>query len=52
MSYYKEIDGKKYDRELLEAADKAIGGSGDGRISLDDAKNLLSKVKDGSKTNL
>ncbi len=49
MSYYKEIDGKKYDRELIEAADKAISGDGDGRISLDDAKDILGKVKDGNK---
>lgn len=48
MSYYKEIDGIKYDKELLEAADKAIAGRGDGRISLDDAQDLLAKVKDGN----
>ena len=47
MGYYKTIDGKKYDGELLEAADKAVEGAGDGRISLADAKNLLEEVKDG-----
>jgi len=47
MSYYKEIDGKKYDAGLLEAAEKAIEGRGDGRIGLEDAKSLLEKVKDG-----
>jgi DNA-directed RNA polymerase subunit F len=47
MSYYKEIDGKKYDKALLEAADLAIKGRGDGRISMEDAKDLLEKVKDG-----
>jgi DNA-directed RNA polymerase subunit F len=47
MSYYKEIDGKKYDKELLDAADNAIKGRGDGRISMEDAKDLLAKVKDG-----
>jgi DNA-directed RNA polymerase subunit F len=47
MSYYKEIDGKKYDNALLEAADTAIKGRGDGRISMEDAKDLLEKVKDG-----
>lgn len=47
MSYYKTIDGKKYDGELLEAADKAVAGAGDGRISMEDAKGLLSEVKDG-----
>lgn len=48
MSYYKEIDGKKYDKALLEAAEEAIAGRGDGRISLDDAQDLLEKVKDGN----
>ncbi len=48
MGYYKEIDGKKYDKELLDAADEAITGKGDGRISMEDAKDLLEKVKDGN----
>jgi DNA-directed RNA polymerase subunit F len=47
MSYYRVIDGKKYDNELLTAAEEAVKGKGDGRISLDDAKLLLEKVKDG-----
>ncbi|MEM9068825.1 MAG: hypothetical protein AAGE52_09980 [Myxococcota bacterium] len=47
MSYYKEIDGKKYDAGLIEAAEKAIAGRGDGRISQEDAEMLLKKVKDG-----
>lgn len=46
-SYYKTIDGVKYDRELLEAADEAVAGRGDGRISLSDAEKLLAEVKDG-----
>lgn len=46
-SYYKTIDGVKMDRELLEAADEAIAGRGDGRISQADAEMLLEKVKDG-----
>jgi hypothetical protein len=49
MSYYKEIDGKKYDKELLETAEKCVKGQGDGRISTADAKILLEKVKDGDK---
>ena len=48
MSYYKEIDGKKYDKSLLDAAEEAVKGSGDGRISLEDAKILLAEVKDGN----
>ncbi|MCS6824082.1 MAG: hypothetical protein NZ529_07270 [Cytophagaceae bacterium] len=48
MSYYKIIDGKKYDAQLIELADKAVAGAGDGRISLADAKTLLEAVKDGN----
>lgn len=47
MSYYKTIGGKKYDAELIELADKLTAGSGDGRISMEDAKQLLDAVKDG-----
>ena len=47
-SYYKTIDGVKYDRELLEAADTAVAGRGDGRISKADAATLLEQVKDGN----
>lgn len=48
MSYYKTIDGVKYDKGLIEAADKATEGAGDGRISVADAKILLEEVKDGN----
>ena len=48
MSYYKTIDGIKYDAALLEAAEEAVKGRGDGRISMADAKDLLEKVKDGN----
>ena len=47
MAYYKVIDGKKYDKELIEAAEEAVKGRGDGRISIADAKILYEKVKDG-----
>ncbi len=47
-SYYKIIDGVKYDKSLIEAADQATAGAGDGRISLEDAKKLLELVKDGN----
>ena len=46
-SYYKTIDGVKYDKSLLEAADEAVAGRGDGRISKGDAETLLAEVKDG-----
>ena len=47
-SYYKVIDGKNYDRSMLEVADEAVAGKGDGRISLADAEKLLATVKDGN----
>ena len=48
MAYYVTIDGKKMDNDLLEAAKEAVAGRGDGRISMEDAKILLEKVKDGN----
>ncbi|MCZ4409105.1 hypothetical protein O3Q51_09810 [Cryomorphaceae bacterium 1068] len=47
MGYYKTIDGKKYDGELIELAEKLTAGSGDGRISQADAEKLYDAVKDG-----
>lgn len=47
MGYYKDIDGKKMDAGLIEAAESAVAGQGDGRISKADAEKLLSLVKDG-----
>jgi len=46
-SYYKKINGKNYDRAMLDVADKGISGKGDGRISLNDAKAIFKKAKDG-----
>jgi hypothetical protein len=48
MSYYKTIDGNKYDGELIELANKLTSGNGDGRLSKADAEQLLEAVKDGS----
>ncbi|MEX1003478.1 MAG: hypothetical protein WDZ35_15270 [Crocinitomicaceae bacterium] len=47
MSYYKQIDGKKYDAKILELADKLCAGQGDGRLSVDDAGQLIKAVDDG-----
>jgi hypothetical protein len=44
-SYYRIIDGKKYDNELLKAAEEAVAGKGDGRISLKDAQSAFRKSK-------
>ena len=48
MSYYKTIDGNKYDGELIELADKLTAGAGDGRISMADAEKVYEAVKDGN----
>ena len=45
-AYYKRIKGKNYDKALLDQADQAVTGQGDGRISIEDAKNLIARVKD------
>lgn len=47
-SYYLVIRGKKYDRRMVELADGLTSGRGDGRISINDAKNLLRVVKDSN----
>lgn len=47
MGYYKTIDGKKYDGEIIELAEKLTSGAGDGRLSKDDAAQLLEAVMDG-----
>ena len=44
--YYIEIDGVKCDRKLIELADGAVAGKGDGRVSVDDAKVLFAAAKD------
>ena len=48
-SYYKQIDGKKYDRSLLLLAENLVKGKGDGRISEDDMKKLYESASDGNK---
>ncbi len=47
MSYYKVIDGQKYDAALLEKAESLTQGRGDGRISNEDARALFQDIKDG-----
>jgi len=46
MSYYKTIDGVRYDRQLLERAEVLTDGRGDGRISLADIQLLYEEVRD------
>ena len=47
-SYYVEMDGVKCDRKLIELADGAVAGVGDGRISIEDAKALFAAVADAN----
>jgi len=44
VSYYKVVDGAKYDRELLELAESLAK---DGQVSHEDAQKLLEAAKDG-----
>lgn len=46
-TYYKTIKGIRYDKEMLEAADEAVSGKKDGRISINDAKKIINKALDG-----
>jgi hypothetical protein len=49
MSYYKSIEGVKYDSGLLDRAAALTSGRGDGRISEKDAEELLKDAMDGGK---
>lgn len=46
-SYYKYIDGKRYKASTLNAAEEAVSGRGDGRISKEDARKIFDTVSDG-----
>jgi len=48
-SYYKVIDGEKYDRGMIEKAEKAVEGVGDGRVSVEDAKTIIAEALDGNR---
>lgn len=48
-SYYIQIEGKRYDRKLVELAREAVAGAGDGRISREDAELLFEEVIDGDR---
>ena len=48
-TYYKVIDGKKFDKQMLEIAEATTSGQGDGRISLADAHRLIAAVTDGGR---
>jgi len=49
MGYYKTINGKKYDGELIELADKLTNNkAANNPISKADAAEILESVKDGA----
>eukprot|EP00457_Paulinella_chromatophora_P017013 gb/GEZN01017949.1/.p1 GENE.gb/GEZN01017949.1/~~gb/GEZN01017949.1/.p1 ORF type:complete len:221 (+),score=54.98 gb/GEZN01017949.1/:28-690(+) len=47
-SVYKVIDGKKYDRGMLEAAEAAVAGKHDYQISVEEAKTIIKEALDGN----
>jgi DNA repair exonuclease SbcCD ATPase subunit len=47
ISYYKQIDGKRYKSITLIKADEAVAGKGDGRISKADAEIIFATISDG-----
>lgn len=47
ISYYKQIDGKRYKAATLAEADESVAGAGDGRISKDDAERVFTTISDG-----
>eukprot|EP00929_Paragymnodinium_shiwhaense_P121275 TRINITY_DN93436_c0_g1_i1.p2 TRINITY_DN93436_c0_g1~~TRINITY_DN93436_c0_g1_i1.p2 ORF type:complete len:532 (-),score=223.31 TRINITY_DN93436_c0_g1_i1:102-1631(-) len=47
--YYVTLDGVKCDSGVVEACQFAVQGSGDGRVSVEDAKKVWGKVLDGGK---
>ncbi|MFT4736724.1 MAG: DNA repair exonuclease SbcCD ATPase subunit [Cyclobacteriaceae bacterium] len=47
ISYYKQIDGKRYKAVTLLKADESVAGKGDGRISKQDAEEIFATISDG-----
>ncbi len=47
MSYYKIINGVKYDRQLLELATEFVTGEGESQIAVREAQLLVKLAKDG-----
>ncbi len=47
ISYYKQIDGKRYKAITIKMADESIAGQGDGRISMEDAEKVFATISDG-----
>lgn len=47
ISYYKQIDGKRYKAITINMADQSVSGQGDGRISKEDAEKIFATISDG-----
>lgn len=47
VSYYKQIDGKRYKAVTIEKANDSVSGKGDGRISKADAMEIFATISDG-----
>jgi len=47
MGEIREIDGTRYDAELLQTAEKLVSGRGDGRLSREDAETILAQITEG-----
>eukprot|EP00927_Polykrikos_kofoidii_P007861 TRINITY_DN1322_c0_g2_i1.p1 TRINITY_DN1322_c0_g2~~TRINITY_DN1322_c0_g2_i1.p1 ORF type:complete len:184 (-),score=49.09 TRINITY_DN1322_c0_g2_i1:83-634(-) len=48
-SYYETVDGVECDRAMIDACREAVEGKGDGRVSVEDAKEVFKKIADGGK---
>ena len=46
---YTTIDGIKYEKELLDLAEKHTTGRGESKISADEAVELIASAKDGGR---
>ena len=46
---YVSIDGQQYEKQLLELAKAHTTGRGEGKISRDEAMDLIASAKDGVK---
>ena len=48
-SYYRTINGKHYDRAMLDMADNSVNKKKDGVISLADARKIIGIASDAGK---
>lgn len=46
---YVQIDGVQYEKELLDLAKELTTGKGEGKVSHDEAQQLITSAQDGTK---